>query len=85
MMMGMNDADLQAFLERISATAIANQAILKCQLSGFPMTTDNVILFVGDFIDPQQPGFAGLISEIEKAIEAVVEMPWMLSASSVDK
>ncbi|MET0746837.1 MAG: hypothetical protein ABWY49_01475 [Rhizobium sp.] len=78
MILGMDEAELQAFIERISATAIANQAILKCYLRGIPMTTDNVILFVGDFIDPAQPEFTGLIGKIEMAIEDVVERPWLV-------
>lgn len=78
MILGMNEAELQAFIERISATAIANQAILKCYLRGVPMTTDNVILFVGDFIDPTRPEFTGLIGRIEMAIEDVIEKPWLI-------
>lgn len=82
MILGMNETQLQAFMERISATAIANQAVLKCYLRGIPLTTDNVILFVGDFIDPTQPEFTGLIGKIEMAIEDVVERPWMLDEQS---
>jgi hypothetical protein len=76
MILGMNEAQLQTFIERISATAIANQAVLRCHLRGIPLTTDNIILFVGDFIDPSKPEFTGLIGRIEMAIEEVVEKPW---------
>lgn len=82
MILGMNEAQLQAFIERISATAIANQAIVKCYLRGVPMTTDNVILFVGDFIDPSRAEFTGLIGKIEMAIEEVVEKPWLLGENT---
>jgi hypothetical protein len=78
MILGMDNRQLQAFIERISATAIANQAILRCYLRGIPLTTDNVILFVGDFIDPTQAEFTGLIGKIEMAIEEVTEKPWLL-------
>jgi hypothetical protein len=78
MIWGLEEAQLEDFLERISATAIANQAILKCYLRGIPLTTDNVILFVGDFVDPSRPEFTGLIGRIEMAIEEVVEKPWLL-------
>lgn len=78
MILGMDDVQLQLFIERISATAIANQAVLKCYLRGIPLTTDNVILFIGDFIDPSEPEVTGLITKIEKAIDDVVEKPWLL-------
>lgn len=81
MILGMTETELQAFIERISATAIANQAVLKCHLRGIPVTTDNVILFVGDFIDPTKPEFEGLINAIETAIEQIVELPWPLSVN----
>lgn len=68
MIMGMSDEQAQAFLEKISATAIANQAVLKCIVLGLPLNIDNVILCVGDFVDPTNANFAGLIEEVEKAI-----------------
>lgn len=74
MLAGMTAEERDRFLERTSATAIANQAILKCLLSGFPLTTDNVILFVGDFADPTNPHFESLFERINEAIEAVVEV-----------
>jgi hypothetical protein len=73
MIMGMSDEKAQAFLEKISATAIANQAVLKCIVLGLPLDVDNVILCVGDFVDPDNPNFAGLIEEIEKAIVHTVQ------------
>jgi len=76
--LGMTEIELEAFVERISATAIANQAVLKCHLRGVPVTIDNVILFVGDFIDPTKPEFEGLIGAIETAIEQIVDVPWPL-------
>lgn len=38
----------QGFAERMGATTIANQAAIKCQASGLPITADNDIVFVGD-------------------------------------
>lgn len=75
-MPGLNDFEMQEFMERISATTIANQAILKCSLAGMPLTADNVILFIGDFFDPGQPQFEGLVAKIEAAIDEVVAQPW---------
>lgn len=73
MIMGMNDEQAQAFLEKISATAISNQAVLKCIVLGLPLDVDNVILCVGDFVDPRDANFAGLMDEIEKAIVQTVQ------------
>lgn len=73
MIMGMSDEEAQAFLEKISGTAIANQAVLRCIVLGLPVNVDNVILCVGDFVDPSNKNFAGLILEIEKAIVNTVE------------
>lgn len=72
-MNGMTDAETQEFLERISATAIANQAILKTLVSGFPLTSESAIQFVGDFLDPEKPEFQSLIEKIGDAIDEVVE------------
>lgn len=60
-------------LERIGATVIANQAILKCTVAGFPLTVDNAILFVGDFVDPTKQAASNLISLIGRAIEEVID------------
>lgn len=76
MILGMTESELQEFIERISATAIANQAIVKCYLHESPLTTDNVLRFVGDFFDPGNVAFAGLMVKIEIAIEEVLEEPW---------
>lgn len=76
-MLGLSELELQDFIERISATTIANQAILKCSLAGMPLTVDNVINFVGDFFDPGKPQFDGLIVKIEAAIDDVVSKPWV--------
>ena len=59
--------------ERIGATAIANQAILKCSVAGAPLTVDNVLMFVGDFVDPETPATFGLIERINSAIEEVID------------
>lgn len=59
-------------MRRITATAIANQAILKCTLAGVPLTIDNAIYFVGDFFDPKDEGAEELALDIEKAIAEVV-------------
>lgn len=59
--------------ERIGATAIANQAILKCTIAGFPLTVENVILFVGDFVDPTIGACANIVEMIGIAIEEVID------------
>ena len=71
MLTGMTEAERNAFLERISATVIANQAFLKCSISGSPITVDNVISFVGDFIDPEKPELQELVEKISDAIDEV--------------
>lgn len=76
MILGMTESELQEFIERIAATAIANQAILKCYFHEVPLTTDNVLRFVGDFVDPTKTEFIGLLAKIELEIEDVVERPW---------
>jgi hypothetical protein len=74
MIMGMTDAQATDFLERISATTIVNQAVLKCQLCRQPVTIDTVIYFIGDFFDPADEDRAGLVLQIRKAIEDVVSV-----------
>lgn len=69
MIFGMSEVKLQSFLERISATAIANQAVLKCLALGVPATPYNVIFYVGDFVDPSKPQFQSLILQIDQAID----------------
>ena len=72
MLPGMTEIESLRLFERIGATAIANQAILKCTVAGFPLTVDNAIVFVGDFVDPTNLGAHGLITKITTAIEEVV-------------
>ncbi len=71
MLTGMTDLERNAFLERISATVIANQAFLKCSISGNPITADNVVAYVGDFLDPTNPALQGLVERISYAIDEV--------------
>lgn len=71
MLSGMTEFERNAFVERISATAIANQAFLKCSISGNPITIDNVISYVGDFVDPANPHLQDLIEKIGNAIDEV--------------
>ena len=73
MIMGMSEEQATLFIERMSATAIANQSILKCQMRGWPMTVDNVILCVGDFFSPDEPRFENVMNHITEAIEAVLD------------
>lgn len=71
MLLGLEEPELEKFVERIAATAIVNQAVVKCLLHNIPVTPDNVILFVGDFADPTRPGFAGMIDAIMQAVDEV--------------
>jgi hypothetical protein len=71
MLSGMTEFERNAFLERISATVIANQAFLKCSISGSQITTENVISYVGDFIDPTNPHLQEVIEKIGNAIDEV--------------
>lgn len=74
-MFGLSEVEFRNFIETISATAIANQAVLKCWTTGLPMTVDNVILFVGDFFDPADPRFDPLSLKILQAIVETVDDP----------
>jgi hypothetical protein len=73
MLTAMTEDQRNEFLERVSATAIANQAILKCSISGFPLTADNAVAFVGDFLDPENPNLQALIEKINTAIDEVLD------------
>jgi hypothetical protein len=69
----MSEGEFQALIENVSATAIANQAVLKCFLRGVPVTTDNVLLFVGDFFDPADDVFSGVAEKILEALEYIAD------------
>jgi len=73
-MQGMSEKEAQAFQEKVAATAIANQAILRCMILGMPVTIDNVILCVSDFVDPTDYRFGGLIEQVQQAIDVTVNM-----------
>ena len=73
MLRGLTEDEGLRLFERIGATAIANQAILKCTIAGFPLTVDNTIMFVGDFVDPENAAAAQLIELIGTAIEEVID------------
>jgi hypothetical protein len=75
MLFGLEEPELQAFADRIAATAIVNQAVVKCLVRGIRITPDNVILMIGDFVDPTRPGFAGVINAIMDAVDEVVTAP----------
>lgn len=72
MLTQLNSAERNDILERIAATAIANQAFLKCSLSGRPLSPENVVFFVSDFLDPDEPDTHDLVAMISNAIDEVV-------------
>ena len=72
MILGMDDLEATRFIERISATAIVNQAVLRCMITGLPLNADNVILCVGDFIDPSNEQFGDIIEQILLAIDVTI-------------
>lgn len=72
MIMAMDDARLQPFIEDIAAITIVGQAVMKCRLRGVPVTADNIVFFIGDFFDPTDAEFGDLISKINNAIDDVL-------------
>ena len=72
MLMGLSAEDASTFLEKISAVAIVNQAVIKCQLAEMEVNYDNVVLFIGDFGDPTDPDHQGLIFQIQVALEQLL-------------
>lgn len=75
MILGMTESELKAFLDRISATSIANQAILKCYVHDVPLTADNIRRFAVDTVDVTKTDSTSFIARIEVAIEEVVGKP----------
>lgn len=71
--------------QSVSATAIANQAILKCTIAGFPLTVDNVILFVRDFVDPAKVACANFVEMIGLAIEEVIDCRDLVTRTAITK
>jgi hypothetical protein len=65
----------QAFEDRIAATAIVNQAALKCLVFGVRVTPDNVLRMIGDFTDPTKPELVPLIDAILQAVDEVTLVP----------
>ena len=71
--MNIKDKATLELLTRVCATAIANQAILKCSLAGVPLSVDSVLPFVGDFYSPENESLNGVTAQIEDAIAAVLQ------------
>lgn len=72
MLFGLDNAELEEFAGRIAATTIVNQAAVKCFAKGLPLTEENLVLLIGDFIDPARPGSEDLVNLISKAIDELV-------------
>jgi hypothetical protein len=70
--MNIDDKATLELLSRVCATAIANQAILKCALARLPLTVDTVLPFVGDFYDPANESLRSVTAQIEDAILSVL-------------
>lgn len=81
MVLRMSESTADAFLERISATAIVNQAILKCSLAGLPVTSDNVVRLIGDFMDPEEPQFESLSRQIDATIDDIFDTAELISGA----
>jgi hypothetical protein len=68
----MNDAKARQFGDKIAATAIVNNAVVRCTHLGLPINHDNVILCIGDFFDPGDADFTGVIVEIEHMMDITI-------------
>lgn len=64
MLSRLGEIEADHFERRIYATAIVNNAIIRCSIVGLPISEDNVIKCVGDFFDPSSEPLVGLIDEI---------------------
>ncbi len=73
-MRGLTEQEAQDLQEKVAATTIANQAVLRCMILGMPVTVDNVILCVSDFVDPADCRFGSLIEHVQHAIDVTVNM-----------
>ena len=71
MLFGLKNAELEEFAGRIAATAIVNQAAIKCLAAGLPLTAENIVLLVGDFVDPNRPGSEELVEQISRAVDEI--------------
>lgn len=75
MLFGTEETEQKAFAERIAATAIVNQAAIKCLINGLPINEQNVVRLIGDFVDPSRPDARGLIDAIMKEIDELISKP----------
>jgi hypothetical protein len=72
MLLDARDPEQQAFYERIAATAIVNQAAIKCMMAGVAISEENVTRLIGDFVDPARPDAGGLIEAIMHTLDELV-------------
>ena len=72
MIMALDDARLQPFIEDIAAITIVGHAVMKCKLRGVSVTANNIVFFIGDYFDSNDPEFGDLISKINNAIDDVL-------------
>ena len=75
-----NECKATKFTNQINAAAIVNQAVLRCQALGLPVTADNVILCVGDFFDPTDPEYSDLIEVVMKTVDYTLGFDASLAA-----
>lgn len=67
----LDEDESQAFLDRIAATAIVNQAAIKFMMLGLPANGENVTRLIGDIFDPLDPRHDRLLDKVLFAIHEV--------------
>jgi hypothetical protein len=65
----------QAFSDRVAATAIVNQAAIKCMILGLPVNGENIVRLIGDFFDPMDPRYDGLLDKLLIAVHELASLP----------
>lgn len=75
MLLRFDDDEFKTFSDRVAATAIVNQAALKCMILGLPVTGENITGLISDFFDPTDPRFGELVDQLLIAVNELASLP----------
>ena len=75
----MTKEEFQNFIDRTSAMALANKAILACLLSGQKFSMETIVETLGQWTDPTDPNFERLVETTVAHIQQVLDRSRELS------
>lgn len=78
----MTEEEILHFVDTVSASTLANKAMLACMLANKPVTIENCLVAAGPWLNPDSEHFERLAVALQGHVRSALEAGERLSPSS---